>query len=286
MYGKHFASMYSGSLFGKPALVFAVWGYALSHMRPSRSDNQCYVELNPTLLAATFATTVEEIDSAIETLEAPDPASRSKTDDGRRLVLIEEHRHAGPLQFRVVNGAKYRAMRDEEERRTYLREAKRKERARKSTPSTDVNTVNRRPPPSAQAEVEAEAVKPLSSDVRPTSSKNLIAEDAIEYRLATELLALILKRNPKHRRPNLQTWARDMGLMIRRDNRDPDDIRRLMIWAQADDVPDSRTGFCWANNVLSPRAVREHFDQLELKSRRPFSAKRDQHEEVIGRATF
>ena len=61
MFGKHFASMYSGSMFGKPAIVFAVWGYVIANMRPSRKDGQCYVELNPALLAATFATTTEDV---------------------------------------------------------------------------------------------------------------------------------------------------------------------------------------------------------------------------------
>ena len=164
MYGKHFASMYSGSLFGKPATVFAVWGYVIAHMRPSRKDQQCYVELNPALLAATFDTTPEEIDAAIQTLEAPDPASRTKEAEGRRLVLLEEERTPGPMQFMVVNGSKYRALRDEEERRIYLREAKRASRAsqRKSTKSL---TVNHGQPQASQAEVEAEVEeeKPRSS---------------------------------------------------------------------------------------------------------------------------
>lgn len=154
-YGKHFASMYSGSLFGKPAIVFAVWGYVIANMRPSRRDGECYVELNATLLAATFNTTVEDVQEAIATLEAPDPASRTKTDDGRRLVPLDDIHHAGPQQYRVVNGAHYRAIRDEDARRDYLREAKRKERSRKRV--NNVNNVNTGQPPSTQAEAEAEA---------------------------------------------------------------------------------------------------------------------------------
>ena len=30
MYGKHFASMYEGSLYGSGAVVFAVWGYVIA----------------------------------------------------------------------------------------------------------------------------------------------------------------------------------------------------------------------------------------------------------------
>lgn len=119
--------MYDGSLFGKPSVVFAVWGYAISRQRPQRGGEHV-VELNPRLLAATFSETVDAINGAIDVLCAPDDASRTPTEDGRRLIPDGERTVEGPSQYRVVNGAKYRAMRDEEERRVYLREAQRKHR--------------------------------------------------------------------------------------------------------------------------------------------------------------
>lgn len=155
MFGKHFASMYTGSMFGKPAVVFAVWGYVIATQRPSRKDGECYVELNPTLLSATFSTTVDEVLSAIRILCSPDKASRSKQDAGRRLHPMDPELHPGPMQFRVINGAKYRSMRDEEERRAYLREAKRIQRKRDL--STITETVNHGQPPSSQVEEEVEA---------------------------------------------------------------------------------------------------------------------------------
>lgn len=158
MYGKHFASMYGGSMYGKPAIVFAVWGYVISHFRPSRKDGQCYVELHPGLLAGTFSTTPDEVLGALEILEAPDPASQSKAHEGRRLILLSSFRGVGPLHYLVVNGAKYRAIRDEEDRREYLKEAKRISRAKDAeTSSTMSTTVNHGQPPSTQAEAEAEA---------------------------------------------------------------------------------------------------------------------------------
>ena len=158
MFGKHFASMYSGSLFGKSTAVFAVWGYAISHMRPISRGGPCHVEINPTLLAATFSTTAEEIDAALLDLEAPDPASRSGAEGGRRLILLGDRRSTGPMQYRVVNGDKYRALRDEEERRLYLTEKKREERATKRV-STKTATVNHGQPRSTQAEAEVEEEK-------------------------------------------------------------------------------------------------------------------------------
>lgn len=167
MYGKHFASMYSGSMFGKPAIVFAVWGYIISTMRPSRKDGRCYVELNPTLLSATFATTPDEVLDAIRLLASPDEASRTKVEDGRRIVPLDDLMHVGPMQFLVVNGSKYRAIRDEEERRLYLREAKRQQRL--STMSTKSTAVNRRQPPSTQVEEDVEVEGETTTD-SPTSS--------------------------------------------------------------------------------------------------------------------
>ena len=171
MYGKHFSSMYSGSMFGKPAIVFATWGYAIANMRPSRKDGECYVEINPTMLAATFSASAEQVHEALIVLESADPASRTKTDDGCRLVLLEPQRSDGPMQYRVVNGAHYRAMRDEEERRAYLRDAKRAERSRKRGVVNNVNNVNRGQPRSTQAEAEVEVEVEEAKEISPSLRK-------------------------------------------------------------------------------------------------------------------
>jgi hypothetical protein len=54
----------------------------------------------------------------ISELSKPDPASRSKKSDGRRIVPIDSHRQWG---WRIVNYRHYRALRDEEGRRSYFR---------------------------------------------------------------------------------------------------------------------------------------------------------------------
>lgn len=72
------------------------------------------------------------------------------------MILLGDRRSSGPMQYRVVNGDKYRALRDEEERRRYLTEKKREERAAKAV-STKSETVNLGQPRSTQAEAEAEA---------------------------------------------------------------------------------------------------------------------------------
>lgn len=179
MYGKHFEQMYTGSLFGKPALVFAVWGYAIAHQKPDRTlDGECFVELNPTFLGAMFSEPPASVAAAIELLESEDPASRTDSEGGRRLVLVSGSRHLGPMQFRVVNGRKYREIRHDEERREYNREAKRRQRERErrkalegQETSTAVKTVNDVSAMSAQAEAEAEEEGGGDADQQPRAEE-------------------------------------------------------------------------------------------------------------------
>lgn len=128
MYGKHFKSMYSGSMVGAGAPVFAVLGYVISNMVPQPSVG-AQVELNPKLLAFIIGEKEEVIEKAIKRLCSPDPHSRTKEEDGRRLIRL------GEFDYRVVNGAKYIAIRDEEERMESNRQRQAAHRAlKRSTP--------------------------------------------------------------------------------------------------------------------------------------------------------
>lgn len=124
MYGKHFESMYTGSMVGSGAMAFALMGYVIANLRPDATVG-AQVELNPRLLALILGESQASVQKAIEFLCAPDPASRSKDEGGRRLVRLGEY------AYRVVNGAKYHAMRTEAERRDYNRVAKQRERMKK-----------------------------------------------------------------------------------------------------------------------------------------------------------
>lgn len=119
MYGKHFSSMYGGSMYGAGPVVFSVWGYVIANTVDSR------VELNARPLAGIIGTTTAEIEKAIDFLCQPDPESRNQAYEGRRLV------REGQYQFFVVSHEIYRSMRDEEERRAYNAKKQREHRARK-----------------------------------------------------------------------------------------------------------------------------------------------------------
>lgn len=124
MYGKVFASMFTGSMVGTGAINFAVMSYVIANMRPDRTAG-AQVELNPRLLAMILGEPEGIVAAAIAFLCEPDQNSRTEGEDGRRLVRL------GQFDYRVVNGAKYRAIRDEETRREQNRLAKQRERAGK-----------------------------------------------------------------------------------------------------------------------------------------------------------
>lgn len=112
---------------GSGAVVFAVWGYVIAKMEPD-IEVGAQVRLNPKLLETIIGEPEAEIQQAIKFLCAPDKQSTTKAEEGRRLVQI------GEFDYRVVNGAKYRAIRDQEKRRAQNREAQ--ARFRKKKPKT------------------------------------------------------------------------------------------------------------------------------------------------------
>ena len=112
-YGKIYARLYDGSMYGKGSLAFAVMGYVISHQYPSsrEKDAVMFVELNTAKLADTLGEKEEDVRKTIKFLCSPDADSRSKEEGGRRLVEEE------PFKYRVVNGRYYRDLADEERRR-------------------------------------------------------------------------------------------------------------------------------------------------------------------------
>src|SRR5689334_3319517 len=124
MYGKAFESMYEGSMYGAGLAVFAVWGYVIAHIRKSR------VELNPVKLADTLGGSKQEIEQAIEELMQPDPNSRHKEYEGRRLIK------EGQFQYFVPSWESYQKIRSADDRREYNKLKQREYRMRmKSNPS-------------------------------------------------------------------------------------------------------------------------------------------------------
>ena len=127
MYGKAFESMYTGSMVGAGLNVFAVWNYAITKAKCG------IVELNPKLMVAILGGTIKEVESAMAFLTKPDPESRSKEEEGRRLV------REGQFQYRVVNWAAYQGIKNADDLREYNRIKQADYRARKKALKSSTN---------------------------------------------------------------------------------------------------------------------------------------------------
>lgn len=119
MYGKYYKSTYTGSMYGAGLAVFAVWPWIVSNAVAG------IIEINPRQLADTLGGTVEDVKGAIEYLMRPDPESRHKECEGRRLIK------EGEYQYRIPSWGDYQRIRDAQELREYNAGKKREERARK-----------------------------------------------------------------------------------------------------------------------------------------------------------
>ena len=147
MYGKHFASTYTGSMYGAGVTVFAVWGYVIANTVDST------VELNPKMLAGTLGCTESEVQVAIDYLCSPDTGSRNPSEDGRRLVK------EGSFQYHVVTHAVYRNLQSNADRRAYFREKQRESRERKKQKINNaVNLTSFTVKPMSNVSTQAEAI--------------------------------------------------------------------------------------------------------------------------------
>ena len=98
--------------------------------------------------------------------------------------------------------------------------------------------------------------KEVEVEVEVDKEKNFLS-DSDEFRLSGMLLNEILKRNPTHKKPNLQSWAKNMDYLIRIDMKKPEEIKRVILWCQKDSF--------WQNNILSTGKLRDKYDELKLK---------------------
>lgn len=122
MYGKLFSSALDGSLATRgPWQAIAVWPWILC-----LCDREGYLDMTAEALARRTTFPLEIVTTALEALTSPDPHSRTPDCDGRRLEPIDPARAWG---WRVVNYAKYRAIRSADERREYMRQHAAKRRA-------------------------------------------------------------------------------------------------------------------------------------------------------------
>jgi hypothetical protein len=141
-YGKIFESLFTGSLVGAGATVFATWAYVIANAKPPG-----VIEIHPKILATIIGCTTGEIEDAIRVLCSPDPASRTSDHEGRRM-LIE-----GKFVYSLPTWEKYHSIRNEIERREQNRKAQATFRAKHGITYRKPESVK-----SAHADADADAV--------------------------------------------------------------------------------------------------------------------------------
>ena len=129
IYGKLFKKMFTGSMVGKGAPVFAMMSYVIANMAPDKEGEE-FVILNPTILAATIGEPIAVIEGAIATLCAPDDGTDTPGHDGCRLVK------KAPFLYWVVNGKLFRGIIDEDDAREKAAERQRRHRDKKAALET------------------------------------------------------------------------------------------------------------------------------------------------------
>jgi hypothetical protein len=135
-----FDTALDGTLFGKWPHT-GIWCCLLS-----QADKHGVIDKHPNLLAAKIGTPLDVLLSCLQDFMQPDPGSRTRDHDGRRLELLDpEERDWG---WRIVNHALYR-----ERARLQAKNAREVEEGRNAARLKDRSTAaDRRPPPETAAD--------------------------------------------------------------------------------------------------------------------------------------
>lgn len=125
MYAKIFAQIFDSSI---------AENYEVRHIFQDLlilADKTGCVDMTSEAIARRINVPHKKVAHAIKVLCEPEDASRSKAEDGRRLIPIDSRRNWGWI---IVNYEHYRAIQDEEARRATWRDAKARQRASAAEP--------------------------------------------------------------------------------------------------------------------------------------------------------
>lgn len=236
-YTKLFTEIIMSTVWREPDHVRLLWITMLA-----LKDRWHIVNASVPGLADSARITLEECKNAIQVLSSPDPYSRTKDFEGRRIAPCDGG-------WEILNGEKYRNKMSVDERREYNRIKQQEYRDRKKN---NVKSCVQNSTQCTHTEAEADTKAKKS---KKDSQKNNFSDADLET--SVFIFKKIQELNPNHKEPNLKTWANEIRLMRERDNRTDQQIRELFIWANAD-------GF-WKSNVLSPGTLRKQWDKLTIQ---------------------
>ena len=107
-----------------------------------------------------------------------------------------------------------------------------------------------------QSHISPEPVPNLGHKPINKPKKNLRWEKG-DMETVESIFNLLLALNPKHRKPNMDSWANEIRLMRENDGHSHSEIMDLFRFANSDNF--------WKSNILSPKKLREKWDVLTIK---------------------
>ena len=270
---KLFSSILDSTIWQEPPQTKILWITMLA-----MADRNGQVHASIPGLARRAGISLQECESAIACLMAPDPYSRTKDHEGRRICVIDGG-------WALLNHAKYRTLLSFEERREYNRRKQAEHRAKKSASITVIDSQSQSAKSAhteAEAEAEAEAEvesKPSScpdsakpshdgpKDAKPDLHVNPEAERFVDWFLA--LLDETGGVRPKLTKSNRYLWADTYDKLLRIDGKTKDEVKEVCRWARNDAF--------WQSNFMAPPKLRakkdgvSYFDVFrnKMKSARP-----------------
>lgn len=113
MYGKIFASMYEGTLYGRWEAIVTFQQLIVL------ADEDGVIDMTPPAIAARTSIPLEIIEKGIDILAKEDKYSRTPAEEGRRIILVDEDR---PWGWQIVNYMHYRNLASREDKKQKDRE--------------------------------------------------------------------------------------------------------------------------------------------------------------------
>lgn len=208
MYGKVFESIYDGTLYGHWEAIVTMQQLIVL----ANADG--VVDMTPHAIAARTSIPLDIILKGLGFLAEPDPYTRTPGEDGKRIVLLDDHR---PWGWRLVNHGKYKRLRDMLQKR----EADRERQAEKRREIKDVASESQGVANVAHAYADTDAN---------AKSKNTVGlkPDALRQ-LRKEAVAIIRFLNEKTGR-NYQPVAANIEIVVARlkEGATPEQCRQVI----------------------------------------------------------
>lgn len=239
MYGKIFESIYDGSLAED-------WRALITFQQMIiLCDADGRIDMTALAISRRTGIPIEHIKAGIQILESPDPSSRTPGEEGRRIILLDQHRDWG---WMIVNHTYYKGLQDYDVVRAQTKERVRRYRERQKDVTQESVTVTK-----SNAEKRHTNTNTNTRRKDPKDPADLSPDDL----LAAWMYGLIIQINPKHKPPPMQSWVRDIRLMRERDGKTHAEIRGLFSWANNHTF--------WRRNILSPATLRKQWDRLTIQ---------------------